>query len=125
MTLAADQAAFVQNTPRLSASRQRRAEVVTDRVRRDGKFFRLGNEKFYVKGVTYGPFAQSREGVFLPERQQVRARFRADAELGANCLRIYHVPPALVSRPRPGNGAEDLSGRQLAKKSDVLRRSPT
>ena len=53
----------VQESPRpaqtsamVAGGRQRRAEPATNRVRRDGKFFRLGNEKFYVKGVTYGPF---------------------------------------------------------------------
>src|SRR4051812_504387 len=73
--------------------RQRVSEPVTDRVRRDGKFFRLGHEKFYVKGVPYGPFAQSREGLFLPERTQVRKDFEQITELGANCVRIYHNPP--------------------------------
>ncbi len=34
-----------------------RAVVATgERVRLDGKFFRLGDRKFWVKGVTYGPF---------------------------------------------------------------------
>jgi glycosyltransferase involved in cell wall biosynthesis len=75
------------------AGRQRRAEPVTDRVRRDGKFFRLGAEKFYVKGVTYGPFAPNSEGLHLPERADVRRDFEQLAELGANCVRIYHVPP--------------------------------
>jgi glycosyltransferase involved in cell wall biosynthesis len=73
--------------------RQRKVEPVTDRVRRDGKFFRLGEGKFYVKGVTYGPFAQNVEGQFLPERENVRKDFEQMAELGANCLRIYHLPP--------------------------------
>src|SRR4051812_34814306 len=64
--------------------RQRVSEPVTDRVRRDGKFFRLGDEKFYVKGVTYGPFAESREGLFLPERAQIRKDFEQIIDLGAN-----------------------------------------
>src|SRR6476619_6090667 len=75
------------------AGRQRRAEPVTDRVRRDGKFFRVGDEKFYVKGVTYGPFAPNRQGLPLPARAQVRRDFEQIRDLGANCVRIYHVPP--------------------------------
>jgi len=43
--------------------------AVTNRVRRDGKFFRLGAEKFYVKGVTYGPFAPNESGEPLPRRR--------------------------------------------------------
>jgi glycosyltransferase involved in cell wall biosynthesis len=66
---------------------------VSNRVRRDGKFFRLGTEKFFVKGVTYGPFEPNRAGDPLPEPEQVRIDFQKLVELGANCLRIYHVPP--------------------------------
>ena len=33
-----------------------------DRVRVDGKFFRLGDRKFHVKGITYGPFAPNANG---------------------------------------------------------------
>ncbi|MGH7215439.1 MAG: glycosyltransferase, partial [Tepidisphaeraceae bacterium] len=76
------------------AGRQRRVEAATNRVRRDGKFFRLGPDKFYVKGVTYGPFAPNRDGHPLPERAQVRQDFEQVRELGANCVRIYHLPPA-------------------------------
>src|SRR5687768_5511541 len=75
------------------AGRQRRAEPVTDRVRRDGKFFRLGAEKFYVKGVTYGPFTPDAEGCYIPEKAQVRRDFEQLQDLGANCVRIYCNPP--------------------------------
>ena len=32
------------------------------RVSVDGKFFRLGGQKLYVKGVAYGPFAPNAAG---------------------------------------------------------------
>ena len=54
----------------------------------DGKFFRVGEEKFYVKGVTYGPF---RPGSETPE--QARADLDLVRELGANTLRVYYPPP--------------------------------
>ena len=73
--------------------RQRVLRPVSDRIRRDGKFFRLGSDKFYVKGVTYGPFAPNRDGEPLPERAQVRRDFEQVLELGANTLRIYNIPP--------------------------------
>ena len=76
------------------AGRHRRVQTVTNRVRRDGKFFRLGSEKFYVKGVTYGPFKPNANGEALPEPQQVRLDFAQMLELGANSVRVYHVPPA-------------------------------
>jgi glycosyltransferase involved in cell wall biosynthesis len=74
--------------------RHRRALPSSDRVRRDGKFFRLGAEKFYVRAVTYGPFAPDANGDPLPPRPQVESDFRAIQDLGANTVRIYQVPPA-------------------------------
>jgi GT2 family glycosyltransferase len=65
-----------------------------DRVRVDGKFLRLGTRKFWVKGVTYGPFrpAPGRD-VHLPPLKQIDADFRQIRGLGANTVRLYHVPP--------------------------------
>ena len=95
--------AVSENSPQSPAScappvtgfsgRQRRMEAQTNRVRRDGKFFRLGDEKFYVKGVTYGPFKPGADGLPLPDRAQAQRDFQQMLELGANCLRIYHTPP--------------------------------
>jgi glycosyltransferase involved in cell wall biosynthesis len=76
-----------------STGRQRRAEPITNRVRRDGKFFRLGSQKFYVKGVTYGPFEPNRDGDPFPNPEQAQNDFEQMLDLGANCLRVYHVPP--------------------------------
>ena len=81
------------NAPASFGGRQRVLEPVTDRIRRDGKFFRLRSDKFYVKGVTYGPFAPNTAGEPLPEREQVRRDLMLMIDLGANCLRIYHIPP--------------------------------
>src|SRR5262245_51776142 len=66
---------------------------VPARVRVDGKFFRLGKEKFYVKGVTYGPFAANPEGEMFPSREQARRDLNQLRELGASVLRVYYVPP--------------------------------
>ena len=74
-------------------SRKRVDQLVSNRVRRDGKFFRLGTEKFYVKGVTYGPFEANSDGELLPTRQQAAKDFAQIRELGANTIRIYHTPP--------------------------------
>jgi len=65
----------------------------TNRVRVDGKFFRLGPHKFYVKGVTYGPFAANQDGEMFPSREQTRRDLIQIRELGANVLRVYYVPP--------------------------------
>ena len=63
------------------------------RVTVDGKFFRLGGKKFYLKGVSYGPFApDSAEGNFASPEQTARD-FAQIRELGANLIRVYYVPP--------------------------------
>jgi glycosyltransferase involved in cell wall biosynthesis len=66
---------------------------VKDRVRVDGKFFRAGAEKFYVKGVTYGPFAPNANGEFFASMEQTVRDFQQITELGANVLRVYYAPP--------------------------------
>src|SRR5215203_4842892 len=63
------------------------------RVAVDGKFFRLGRQRWFVKGFTYGPFAPDRDGHHLPDRAHMRADFAQIRDLGANALRLYHPPP--------------------------------
>jgi GT2 family glycosyltransferase len=63
------------------------------RVEVDGKFFRLNGRKFYVKGVTYGPFAPNAQGEFFASMEQTVSDFRVLTELGANVLRVYYTPP--------------------------------
>ena len=76
-----------------NGGRSRRSEASATRVRRDGKFFRLGEKKFFVKGVTYGPFAANSAGEDLPEPARVLADFQHMLTLGVNCVRVYHLPP--------------------------------
>ncbi|MFN3407942.1 MAG: glycosyltransferase [Limisphaerales bacterium] len=64
----------------------------TPRVSVDGKFFRLGREKFFVRGVTYGPFAPNAAGQPWASPEQTAADFAQLRQLGANVVRVYHVP---------------------------------
>jgi O-antigen biosynthesis protein len=63
------------------------------RVRVDGKFFRLGESKFPVKGVAYGPFRSRDNGECFPDPAQARLDLVAITELKANVIRIYTMPP--------------------------------
>src|SRR2546422_892245 len=63
------------------------------RVTIDGKFFRLGSEKFHLKGLTYGPFAPDANGETFGRPEQTREDFKQIRTLGANLLRTYYVPP--------------------------------
>jgi len=64
-----------------------------DRVRVDGKFFRLGEQKFCARGVTYGPFAPGEDKSHFPARAQVEKDFAQIRALNANTVRVYTVPP--------------------------------
>jgi GT2 family glycosyltransferase len=63
------------------------------RVSVDGKFFRLGARKFHMKGITYGPFAPNAQGEMFASPEQTVRDLKQTTELGANVLRLYHVPP--------------------------------
>ncbi|MGA3170233.1 MAG: glycosyltransferase [Chthoniobacteraceae bacterium] len=63
-------------------------------IRARAKFFVEGDEKFFLKGVTYGPFAPDAEGFFVGDPEKARRDFEMIQELGINLLRLYHVPPA-------------------------------
>ncbi len=58
-----------------------------------GKFFFVGDHKLYLRGVSYGPFATTAHGFPFPEERTLETDFRLMAELGANTLRTFTVPP--------------------------------
>ncbi|MBP7827852.1 MAG: glycosyltransferase [Verrucomicrobia bacterium] len=66
---------------------------VPARVCVDGKFFRLDGEKFFVKGVAYGPFAPNAQGHPYPPPETAEWDFDQIRELGVNVVRVYTVPP--------------------------------
>lgn len=63
------------------------------RVRTDGKFFRLHDQRFFVQGVTYGTFAPNTNGEPFPEPHRALADLDLIAALGANTVRTYDLPP--------------------------------
>ena len=62
------------------------------RVRSSAKFFHMGPDKWFVKGLTYGPFKPNSQNQHLPETPQLLADFKQMSQLGANCIRLYHIP---------------------------------
>src|SRR5678809_196635 len=68
----------------------------SERVTIEGKFFQCGGSRFHVKGVTYGPFAPGEDGGHFASPEQTARDFAQIVELGANVLRVYHVPPRWV-----------------------------
>ena len=70
-----------------------RDAVMTERITVRSKFFFEGERKFFVKGVTYGPFAPDAEGFQFGPREQAAKDLAAIRESGANLVRIYTNPP--------------------------------
>ena len=58
----------------------------------DGKFLRIGERRFLVKGVTYGTFAPDERGGQFPAFDRVAADFAAMARHGINLVRTYTLP---------------------------------
>jgi len=71
------------------------APVTPPRMSVDGKFFRLGEKRFYVKGAAYGPLAPSAgfEPTGWASPEQTGRDFAQLRDLGANLIRVYQVPP--------------------------------
>ena len=66
---------------------------INTRIRAASKFFFEGDRKFFIKGVTYGPFKPDANGDYLGRPEQVEVDLRLMREIGLNVLRIYHPPP--------------------------------
>jgi O-antigen biosynthesis protein len=62
-------------------------------IRVRAKFFFEGDRKWFIKGVTYGPFAPDAEGHFVGNPEKARKDFVLMQGLGINLLRVYHIPP--------------------------------
>ena len=62
-------------------------------IRVRAKFFFEGEKKWFIKGVTYGPFAPDAEGHFVGDPAKARRDFTLMQAVGLNLLRIYHIPP--------------------------------
>jgi O-antigen biosynthesis protein len=68
-------------------------DTARPRVSVEGKFFRLGDQKFYGKGLAYGPLLPDRQGLPFASPEATARDFGLIRDLGANLLRIYGVPP--------------------------------
>jgi hypothetical protein len=58
----------------------------------DGKFLRVGGERFWVKGVTYGTFRPNEHNEPYPPLDRLRDDFARMANAGLNTVRLYTPP---------------------------------
>ena len=75
-----------------SHARRESRPATAARIAAEGKFLRAGEERFLVKGVTYGTFAPDADGYQFPSIEQIAADFRQMADFGINTVRTYTAP---------------------------------
>ena len=69
------------------------AVSVNARPHSHGKFIFVGDEKFYLRGVTYGTFAPDKENLSECNPQKCASDFAFMKGNGVNTVRVYTVPP--------------------------------
>jgi glycosyltransferase involved in cell wall biosynthesis len=87
-----------------------RAPSPGSEIRVQGKFFFRGSEKYFVKGVTYGPFPVGSHGAQVPERDMVAKDFHLMREAGVNTVRVFIVPPVWLLDLAEEQGLKVLVG---------------
>jgi len=75
-----------------------------------GKFLFQGQEKYYVKGVTYGTFHPREGNVPYPERAAVERDFARMSSSGFNSVRVYTPPPEWLLDAAAGHGLSVMIG---------------
>ena len=58
-----------------------------------GKFLYLGDEKFFIRGATYGAFPPNADGDQFPEPAEAIRDLVLMREAGINTILTYTVPP--------------------------------
>jgi glycosyltransferase involved in cell wall biosynthesis len=91
------------------------------RIRPVAKFFFEGDKKFFLKGVTYGPFKPDAQGNYLGRPEQVRADLCLMRQIGLNTVRIYHAPPGWFLDHCSAAGVRVLVTLPWAKHIEFLR----
>ncbi len=88
----------------------RKRIVALEKVDLRGRFFFRNDEKFFLKGVTYGPFSPSRPGVPFPPASTVETDFALMRELGVNCFRTFTPPPKWLLDMAASHGLRAIVG---------------
>jgi hypothetical protein len=57
------------------------------------KFLEVDGQRFHIRGVSYGTFAESAPGVPFPPPEVVRQDFAMMRAISLNTVRLYDVPP--------------------------------
>src|SRR5436190_5047224 len=90
---------IVLDEPTSPAFPRATSELARPTVR--GKFLYEGNQKLYVRGVTYGAFAPNSAGDQFPEPRETARDFALMQAAGINTLLTYTVPPICLLHLAP------------------------
>jgi GT2 family glycosyltransferase len=80
------------------------------RPRVRGKFLYVGEEKFWIRGVTYGTFRPDSQGNEFHDPIAVGRDFALMAQNGVNAVRTYTVPPLWLLDAAHGHGLRVMVG---------------
>ncbi len=80
------------------------------RPRVQGKFIFVGDEKLYVRGVTYGTFRLDEDGNETHDPRVVEQDFALMAANGLNAIRTYTVPPSWLLDAAQQHGLRVMVG---------------
>lgn len=83
----------VRNSFQQVATASGSSYAVLDRPTVRGKFLYVGDQKFWVRGVTYGTFRPDERGAEYHDPKAVGRDFAAMAANGVNAVRVYTTPP--------------------------------
>src|SRR5216684_4154612 len=82
----------------------------SSRPRVRGKFIFVGEEKLYLRGVTYGTFRPNAQGEEFPAPETVERDFTQMAANGVNAVRTYTMPPRWLLDAAQRNGLRLMAG---------------
>ena len=74
-------------------------KMANSRIRPAAKFFFEGDTKFFVKGVTYGPFKPDTDGNYLGRPEQVEIDLALMRQAGGEIVDMWWQQPTLLFAP--------------------------
>ena len=100
----------VQTLPIVELRQRSSKAVALEKIDLQGRFFFHNDEKFFLKGVTYGPFDPTSTGVPFPEAAKLELDFALMTELGINCFRTFTIPPKWLLDRAAAHGLRVIVG---------------
>ena len=117
-----NQSQMAQSLPALSAGwvEEPQLALVKRRPEVRGKFIFVGEEKLYLRGVTYGTFRPDAQGNEFPPAELVERDFEQMAANGVNAVRTYTAPPRWLLDAAGRHGLWVMAGLPVERSAGFL-----